>query len=122
MGTSHSRACNDITEQIWLFWLSRSLWISAAFIPGKENVIVDQELRHINTDMEWKLNSDILIKALETLNFKPEIDLCASRNNCQLKAYASYRPDPEAKFVDCFPYLGQVFTFTISLLSVLLLE
>ena len=33
---------------------------------------------------------------------KSEIDLFAPRNNAQLKRYASWKPDPEAVFIDAF--------------------
>ena len=43
-----------------------------------------------------------LIGALEVLDFKPDIDLFASRINHQFPHYVSYRPDPEAIATDAF--------------------
>jgi len=45
-----------------------------------------------------------LTGALKTLNFKPEIDLFASRLNKQLPVYCSYRPDPGASFINAFTF------------------
>lgn len=100
MGTSHSIACNQMTKEIWLFCISRDIWISAAYIPGKENVIADKESRKINLDMEWKIHSEILKQALKNLEFKPNYDLFASRNNYQFKPFASFKADPESEVVD----------------------
>lgn len=36
------------------------------------------------------------------LNFKPEIDLFASRNNCQIEIFVSWKPEPESYAIDAF--------------------
>ena len=51
---------------------------------------------------EWRLDKASLICALEVLDFKPGIDLFASRINHQSPHYLSYRPDPEAIAIDAF--------------------
>ena len=51
------------------------------------------------------LNPELLTGALKTLNFKPEIDLFASRLNKQLPVFRSFRPDPEASFINAFSIL-----------------
>lgn len=102
MGTSHSRVCNEITFTIWQWCLQHNVWISAAFIPGKENTAADYESRHFNWDAEWKLDTSILRDAFTELGVNPTVDLFASRVNAQLPRYASYRPDPEAFAVDAF--------------------
>jgi hypothetical protein len=78
------------------------MWISAAHIPGKDNVVADFESRHFNLDAEWKLNSNILHCALQQLEANPDLDLFASRVNKQYCRFVSYRPDPEAEAVDAF--------------------
>lgn len=102
MGTSHSMANNDITFAIWEFCIQNKIWLSAAFIPGKENVIADFESRHINLDAEWQLQHRFFNWIKNKLNFTPTIDLFASRLNFQLPCYCSYRPDPGALAVDAF--------------------
>ena len=102
MGTSHSDACNDITFTIWSWCLAHNIWISAAHIPGKQNITADKESRRQNIDAEWKLDESALQTALRQLGASPVIDLFASRLNCQMQRYISYRPDPEAEAVDAF--------------------
>ena len=103
MGTCHSRDCHLVGRQIWQFCVNNSIWLTAAHIPGSQNVLADSESRHfLNQDKEWKLDSLSLHNALDTLKFQPEIDLFASRLNKQFALYCSYRPDPEATFVDAF--------------------
>ena len=48
------------------------------------------------------MKEDILKDALEILSVKPEIDLFASRINCRLPQYVSFRPDPKAVAVNAF--------------------
>ena len=44
----------------------------------------------------------LLGKALDALNFKPQIDLFASRLNRQFPIYCSFKPDPDASYIDAF--------------------
>jgi hypothetical protein len=48
------------------------------------------------------INPTLLNKALYTIKFKPEVDMFASRLNRQFTQYCSFRPDPEASFIDAF--------------------
>ena len=59
------------------------------------------------------LNPSLLGKALDTLKFRPKIDLFASRLNRQFPTYCSFRPDPEAFSVDAFT-IGLIRHFTAS--------
>ena len=102
MGTNHSLSCNQITQAIWNWCISNKIWISAAHIPGRENVVADHESRRVNLDAEWKLDSSLLQSALSELEFSPTIDLFASRLNAQLPRYVSFRPDPIAVGTDAF--------------------
>ena len=104
MGTCHSLKCNEIAVQIWEFCqLHNVTWLTAAHIPGSSNVTADRESRNFHSeDTEWMINPKLLNKALDALNFKPEIDLFASRLNRQFSTYCSFRPDPEAYLVDAF--------------------
>ena len=45
MGTSHSDQCNTVPKEIWQFCIQRDIWVSAAYVPGKENVEADEESR-----------------------------------------------------------------------------
>ena len=54
------------------------------------------------------LQKKLLAHALDQLKFTPEIDLFATRINCQFPQYVAYRPDPEAVAIDAFsiPWTG----------------
>ena len=102
MGTSHSDSCNSVAKEVWEWCIDRKIWLSAAGIPGKQNLIADFESRRNQRASEWRLDKASLIRALEKLDFKPDIDLLASRINYQFPHYVSYRPDPEAIVIDAF--------------------
>ena len=48
------------------------------------------------------LNKNAFEKIIQYLQFYPKIDLFASRLNKQLPVFVSYRPDPEAAYVNLF--------------------
>ena len=102
MGTSHSLLCNSITQEIWNFCIEHNMWVSAAFIPSKSNVVADEESRSINVDAEWMLNKNLFNNILDKFEIELDIDLFASRLNTQLTKYVSFRPDPGAFAVDAF--------------------
>ena len=52
------------------------------------------------------INPILLRNALDTLDFKPEIDLFASRLNRQFPIYCSFQPDPEASCIDAFTIIS----------------
>ena len=104
MGTCHSVDCHSIAVQIWEFSMLHNItWLTAAHIPGSSNVRADNESRHfLSQDREWMLNPCLLGRALDTLKFRPKIDLFASRLDRQFSTYCLLRPDPEAFSVDAF--------------------
>ena len=102
MGTSHSNKCNFLAKQIWEWCINRAIWLSVAHIPGKHNVIADKESRRELRQSEWMINREMLKDSLKKLNFKPDIDLFASRINKQYKKYVSYRSDPDAIAINAF--------------------
>ena len=101
MGTCHNSQCNDITIKIWEFCVQNTSWLTAAHLPGSTNVVADMESRkHSTKHTEWMLNPTVLHHALKELNCMPVIDLFASRLNKQVNSYCSFRPDPDARFID----------------------
>jgi hypothetical protein len=82
-GTSHNDKCNEVVCDIWALCEKHAIWLTAAYIPGKQNIIADQESRKKNIDTEWMLNPQFLNTALSTFAFSPIIDLFASRINKQ---------------------------------------
>ena len=101
MGGMQSQECDSLSKEIWLWCCSREVWISAAFIAGKENKVADHNSRCFNEGTEWQLNPAIFTKIIKDF-YKPDIDLFASRINKQLERYVSWKPDPEAEAVDAF--------------------
>ena len=75
--------------------------MTAISLPGKENVEADREYRTFNNNTEWSLKEYIFHSIVETHGM-PSIDLFASRINRELPCYVSWKPDPQAQFVDAF--------------------
>lgn len=82
--------------------MSHKIIITAAHLPGSTNIIADKESRQLYREGEWMLNPDHVKTAISKFHFQPEIDLFASRLNRQFNRYCSYRPDPEATYIDAF--------------------
>lgn len=101
MGGMQSGLCDVLAKEIWLYCHANALWITAAFIPGKENKVADEKSRNINIGTEWMLNRKIFNKITSKL-YCPDIDLFASRINKQIDRYVSWHPDPEACAIDAF--------------------
>lgn len=93
--------CNSVANAIWLFCVERNIWISAAHIPGKKNIDADRESRVFHDNKEWMLRPDIF-EQMTKIWGKPSIDLFASRLNAQVPCYVSWKPNPEATYVDAF--------------------
>jgi hypothetical protein len=52
-GTSHNDKCNEVVCDIWALCEKHTIWLNtAAYIPGKQNIIADQESRKKNIDTE----------------------------------------------------------------------
>jgi hypothetical protein len=75
--------------------------LSVSHIPGKLNVKADFQSQSFNDDIEWKLDSKIFGKLVIWFG-KPDVDMFATRLNCQIKPFVSWRPDPECMAVDAF--------------------
>ena len=101
MGGSKSPECNAITKQIWAYCISHNHWLSATHLPGCENIQADLESRQFNDRTEWMLDPS-LYKLITLKLGNPTIDLFAFRLNKQCLPYVSWRPDPEALFIDAF--------------------
>ena len=93
-----------MTRKIWVWALERNIWLSAAHIPGKENVEADLESRYSpSSKSEWSLKDEffqIIMCKFGTC----EIDLFASRLNNKLDRYVFFIPDPGAEVIDAFSY------------------
>ena len=91
---------NNVTTEIWEFCIKRGVYISAAHILGKENIIADLASREFQDFHEWILSLEVF-KYLAELFQVSDIDMFASRLNKQLPKYVSWMPDPESYIIDC---------------------
>ena len=110
MSTCHCDPCNSVACEIWKFCKRNGIWLTAAYIPGKQNITADMESR---IDTEWMLNPQCLAQALCSIPFSPLIDLFASPINKQFEAHVSYHPDPYAKHTMHLPSHGQINKFIV---------
>lgn len=101
MGGTHSRECNNVAKEILTWCMNKQIWLTAAHIPGRENVEADKESRVFSDNKEWMIRPDVFKRITETWG-KPSIDLFASRMNHQVAQYASWKPDPGASYIDAF--------------------
>jgi len=88
----------------WVKWLiipARTLFLSAEHLPGKENVIADEESRSVRDRCDWMLNPRVFDQIQSQIG-PCEIDLFASRLTQQLPRFFSWRPDPEAEETGVF--------------------
>ena len=109
MGGCHSVDCDTIAKNIWTWALAQNLWLSAAYIPGTTNCRADKLSREFNPTLEWSLNPAFFDKIVQCFS-RPTVDLFASRINYRLPSYVTWKPDPQASFVDAFSVNWAQFT------------
>lgn len=100
---------DHLAKNIWEFCLARNVFITAYHIPGKNNVEADFFSRHFSDSTEWMLKKKIFSRLITQL-VRPNIDLFASRLNCQLEMYVSWMPDPNAFATNAFSLNWTKFT------------
>ena len=110
MGGMKSREFHALGNDIWDWCIANDIWLSASQIPGSRNIEADTESRVFKTSTEWSP----VFKDIESKWGRFDMDLFASRLNYKVSSCVSWRPDPEAKFVDAFyldwaPYLFYAF-------------
>ena len=98
MGGSKSQVCNDLAKELWLWCISRCIWVSVSHLPGIQNVTADRKSRNFHDETEWMLKPEVF--KILSKECRPKIDLFASRLNAQLPRYVSWKPDPGAEAVD----------------------
>ena len=103
-------ACNRLAREIWYWCYLNNNWITSTHLPGKINTVADKESRSVHDNMEWKLHPE-LFKTVCAKWGTPDIDLFASRLNCQLVPYCSWKPDPGAKAVDAMSIDWSIYFF-----------
>ena len=101
MGGMTSILLDNLSAEIWSWCSERDIFLTAQYIPGNENFNADHVSRNFTYLTEWKLKSEIFHRICNHF-FLPDIDLFASRLNCQLPKYVSWSFDPHAIFTDAF--------------------
>jgi hypothetical protein len=91
----------DITQKFFDWADFRNVTLTAAYIPGRDNVEADEASRNLNFDTEWMILPNLFSQLCQTYTV-PKMDLFASRINFQLPHYVSWRPDPNAQCIDAF--------------------
>ena len=83
--------------------MTRQIWgqASPAYVPGVYNVEADEALREFKHEIERTLDKKIFREICNQLG-QPNIDLFASRLNCQVNPFSSWKLDPDAMVVDSF--------------------
>ena len=94
MGGTHSKSMNYLTRCIWLWCITRNIWLSAIHIPRSENEVADFYSRNFRENTEWSLRKDLFSLICSHFGV-PDIDLFASRLK-QIKNYVSWYPDLHA--------------------------
>jgi len=93
---------------MWFWCVDRNIWLTAAHLPGSQNTQADHASRIFNDQTEWKLNPTVFQQIIDRL-VMPEVDLFASRLNCQIDKYVSWQPDPRGISSGCFLYRLELF-------------
>ena len=101
MGGTKSKSCNMITKLIWEFCMKRNLLISAEHLPGVNNIQADLASRKFNDDIEWSLKDQYFCAIVKEFG-QCDIDLFATRLNKKCDRFVSWKPEPQACFVDAF--------------------
>ena len=102
MHSNKSDMCQSIISKTWAWAEGKNIWITAYYIPGKENYDADAESRKKQTELEWMLNQKIFTKIISKFQFQPEVDLFASKLNSHQSVFVWYHPDPEATHINAF--------------------
>ena len=99
-GGIKSESCNRLAKDLWLWAIEKQIWVSATHIPGIEND-ADFESRNHNDNVEWMLHRELAQNIMQIWD-RPHIDMFASRLNQQIDRFVSWKPEPDAEFVDAF--------------------
>ena len=103
-GGTGSLRCNEVARQLWLWAEENHCWLSAAYIPGTENVEADEQSREFDDATEWSIPNSIFNEVVYKWG-TPDVDMFASRINAKLDTYVSWKPDPHSLAIDAFTML-----------------
>lgn len=111
-GGTRSALLAQLAMEVWIYCLSRNIWITAKHLPGLMNSEADYASRNFNNHTEWMLKPSIFRK-ITTRYYIPQVDLFASRLNNQVANYVARYPDPGALATDAFSLVWNNWTVFI---------
>ena len=103
-GGTHSPSLCLLALELWEWCIQRGIHLSAAHIPGEDNLVADFLSRGKYLPSEWTLNPFVFQRICQVLVHRPEIDLFASTLNFQLPKYCARCRDPKAWKVDALSF------------------
>lgn len=98
-GGTHSPFLCMQTWKIWKFAIVNNMFLKAAHIAGKLNILPDQLSRVKIRPTEWTLNGAMVSQIFQKWGY-PLIDLFASHQNKQTQIFCSWIPHPDALALD----------------------
>ncbi|EFN70496.1 hypothetical protein EAG_00458, partial [Camponotus floridanus] len=101
MRDSRYEGLSTLAREIWQWCEQREIWITASYIPSKENAEADYESRKLQPETEFELDNSAFQKIVKVFG-QPEIDLFASRANAKCRRYVSSRKDSGSIAIDAF--------------------
>ena len=98
-GSTKSRPCNEVTEQIHQLCTKRGITLSVNYCPSAENTDVDEASRAFTSSGEWSL-AVVTLDLICRHFYMPNIDYFASRLNHVCHKYVSRYHDSKAHATD----------------------
>ena len=99
MGGTKSPHLIRLSKDTWDFCLSRSLTLSAEYIPGSVNQVADALSRETPDASDWQLDPDVFHR-IDKVWGPLQADLFASRTNHHILKYFSWKAYPGAAGTD----------------------
>ena len=93
--------CNATIRNLWLWCISRNIWVKALHLPDSDIIAADKQSRTTGLETEWSLDSTVF----DNLNFlfgPFDVDLFARRINSKLPSYVSWKKDATAWKINAF--------------------
>ena len=97
-----SNSCNHSAREIWETCIASRVWLTAVYVPGKENITADFMSTLQNENTEWRLSPAIFHKVLRVLYCKPDINFFASCLSYQIPNYVSWHSNNNAIAIHAF--------------------
>ena len=108
MGETHSKILSDLSLLIRDQCIERSIWMTAACVPRKRNIVADKLSHLLHQSTKWSLDH-LIFRQVLAIYGPPQVDLFASAQNHQAHLYVSWLPDQNAAVVDAFSIRWQTF-------------